>query len=65
MVGRCYQEWKGAKLKQINSVFFYVYMAFVQTWDLSKKLHDRIFGQQILHTKSAYIATIFTKKETA
>ena len=26
---------------------------FRQTWDLSKKLHDRIFGPKILHTKSA------------
>ena len=25
---------------------------YSQTWDLSKHLHDRIFGPQILHTKS-------------
>ena len=36
-----------------------------QTWDLSKNLHKRIFGPKILHTKSAYIATISTQKETA
>ena len=36
-----------------------------QTWDLSKNLHDRIFGPKILHTESAYIVTIFTQKETA
>ena len=36
-----------------------------QTWDLSKNLRDLIFGPKILHTKSAEMATIFTKKETA
>ena len=29
-----------------------------------KKLHDWILGQKILHTKSAKVLTIFTKKET-
>ena len=31
-----------------------------QTWELSKNLHDRIFGQKIVQTKSAKIMTIFT-----
>ena len=30
-----------------------------------KKLHDQIFGPEILHTKKALIATIFAQKETA
>ena len=29
-----------------------------------KNLHNRIFGQNILHNKSAKILTIFTKKGT-
>ena len=33
--------------------------------DICKKLQDQIFWPKILHTKSAYIVTIFTKKETA
>ena len=33
--------------------------------NLSKKLHNHIFGPEILHTKSALIATIFTHNETA
>ena len=32
----------------------------VQTWNLSKNLHDHIFGPKVLHTKNAYIWTIFT-----
>ena len=32
---------------------------FHMTWNLSKILHDRIFGPKILHTKSAYNATFF------
>ena len=32
---------------------------------VKKKLHDRILGPKILHTKSAWIATIFTQKEAA
>ena len=39
-------------------------MGHEQTWDLSKNLHDRISGAKILHTKSAYIETFFTEKET-
>ena len=31
----------------------------LQTWNLSKILHDRIFGPKILHTKSAYNASFF------
>ena len=42
-----------------------VHKAGHQTWDLSKNLHDWIFGQKLSHTKSAQFATIFTKKETA
>ena len=34
-----------------------------QTWDLSKKFHDRIFGTKILHAKTSYFVTIFTKKK--
>ena len=26
---------------------------YIQTWDLSKKLHDRISGPKILHNKNA------------
>ena len=37
----------------------------MQTWDLSKNLHGRIFRPKILHTESARIATIFIKKEIA
>ena len=37
---------------------------YSQTWDLSKKLHDRVFRPKILHTKSACIATIFTHNKT-
>ena len=37
----------------------------MQTWDLSKNLHGRIFRSKILHTESAPIATIFIKKEIA
>ena len=35
-----------------------------QTWDLSKNVHDRIPGPKILHSKSAQIATILTKKNS-
>ena len=34
-----------------------------QTWDLSKNLHDQIFGPKTLHTKNASLAAIFTKKK--
>ena len=37
----------------------------VQTWVLSKNLHNQIFGPEILHTKTAQIATIFIHNETA
>ena len=36
-----------------------------QTWDLSKKFHDRIFGTKILHAKTSYFVTIFTKKKNS
>ena len=46
-------------------VYATVCVCVCQTGDLSKNLHGRIFGPKILHTKSAYIAAIFTQKETA
>ena len=40
-------------------------LVWTQTWNLSKILHDQIFGPKILHTRSANIATNFTHNETA
>ena len=37
----------------------------IQTGNLSTILHDHILGQKILHTKNAYIWTIFTHNKSA
>ena len=56
-ISKCNRD--GSKNNKIQNV------VEMQTWNLSKNLHDPIFGQKDLHTKSAKISTIFTKKETA
>ena len=44
---------KRQKIDEITPKFLFDYWRNDQTWDLSKNLHNRIFGLKILHTKSA------------
>ena len=45
------------RIEQIMSIYIYMQnhldVMLMQTWDLSKNLHDRIFRPKILHTESA------------